>query len=358
MSLLKRLVPLILTLTVLLGAWPLEAAAVPERSFLANNQHPSPQSSIQSALAKESASSSGSAAPPLPSELLRPTVPYPPQDSQGYLTGETEFVFEDDASGQWVYLSQSLQVYIMRHSLPELPLEWFETEILCRGGERFTSVETNPLRHGTRFAHPFTIAAEHQFVLGFTDDFFGHRINRKETVGLVIREGELISRKTNRKRTHYTPNLDVLAQFPDGSLKAYESTEITAEELLALGVVNTYCFGPIVLKGSQIEPMLYEYFYARKQPRQALGMIAPGHYLLLSVQGRTSASKGSGLLWMAERMQALGVTEALNLDGGNTFALVFRGRMLNKLATYHNKKYVRTVSSLIGIGHTDYRVEE
>ncbi len=34
-------------------------------------------------------------------------------------------------------------------------------------------------------------------------------------------------------------------------------------------------------------------------------------------------------------------------------ALVFRGRMLNKLATYKNKNFVRTVTSLIGIGETD-----
>ena len=52
-------------------------------------------------------------------------------------------------------------------------------------------------------------------------------------------------------------------------------------------------------------------------------------------------------------MQAHGVTQALNLDGGNTMALVFRGRMLNKLATYKRKKFVRTVTSLIGIGHTE-----
>ena len=48
-----------------------------------------------------------------------------------------------------------------------------------------------------------------------------------------------------------------------------------------------------------------------------------------------------------------GVQQALNLDGGNTMALVFRGRMLNKLATWKNKKFVRTVTSIIGIGHTE-----
>ena len=39
-------------------------------------------------------------------------------------------------------------------------------------------------------------------------------------------------------------------------------------------------------------------------------------------------------------------------------ALIFRGRMLNKLATYKNKKFVRTVTSVIGIGHTEQQSDE
>ena len=34
-------------------------------------------------------------------------------------------------------------------------------------------------------------------------------------------------------------------------------------------------------------------------------------------------------------------------------ALMFRGRMLNKEAVYQNRKFVRSVTSLIGIGKTD-----
>ena len=63
-------------------------------------------------------------------------------------------------------------------------------------------------------------------------------------------------------------------------------------------------------------------------------------------------SRGTMLQRVAEMMKERGVQEALNLDGGNTMALVFRGRMLNKLATYKKKRFVRTVTSLIGIGRT------
>ena len=56
-------------------------------------------------------------------------------------------------------------------------------------------------------------------------------------------------------------------------------------------------------------------------------------------------------------MKERGVTQALNLDGGNTMALIFRGRMLNKLATYKRRNFVRTVTSLIGIGYTEQQAE-
>ena len=74
----------------------------------------------------------------------------------------------------------------------------------------------------------------------------------------------------------------------------------------------------------------------------------------MTVEGRHSASKGTGLAWLAMRMQELGVQEAVNLDGGNTTALVFRGELLNKIGTYDGKtitlRGVRSVSSIMGIG--------
>ncbi len=291
---------------------------------------------------------------PAPTPRPTPVVAYPERDAEGYLAGEGEFVYENDEEGMWVYLTQNLQISIVRKTDSEIPLEWFETDIRLRGGERLMTVENNPERPGTRFKHPHVIAADNRFVLGFTDDFYGHRINRGEKVGIVIRDGSIISDKTYRKQLHNLPNLDMLAQFEDGSLKAYGCAEITAEELLNLGAVNVFCFGPVLIKDGEINPLVLEKWYETKSPRQALGMIEPGHYLLLSVQGRMKSSEGTGLIRMAQMMKERGVEEALNLDGGNTMALVFRGRMINKLATWQNKKFVRTVSSLIGVGLGDY----
>lgn len=288
---------------------------------------------------------------PMPTPRPMPQVDTPERDAEGYLAGDGEFFYENDEDACWMYLTDSLQILITRQADESIPLEWFETEIFMREGERFLSVETNPERPGTRFKYPFDIAVDNQFVLGFTDDFYGHRIYRDEKVGIVIRNGEVISDKTYNKQLHNLPNLDMLAQFPDGTLKAYGAADITAEELLELGVTDVFCFGPVLISEGQISPLLK--WYETKSPRQALGMIEPGHFLLVSILGRMDSSIGCGLPWVANLMWQRGVVEALNLDGGNTMALIFNGRMLNKLATWKNEKFVRTVTSLIGVGQSE-----
>ena len=281
---------------------------------------------------------------------------WPERDAEGFLEGDGEFFYENDEAGQWAYLNRNLQIFIRRGKETSIPLEWFETEILTRNGESFRTAITDPEHPGKKFRYPYDISRDEGFVLGFSDDFYATRMEDKETVGIIIREGRIISDKTNSKTGHHLPNLDMMAQYPDGRLEVYECTEFTAQELLDKGAVNVFSFGPILLRDGEINPLLYPY-YRSIEPRHALGMIEPNHYLILSVQGRNKDSKGTMLQRVAEMMKERGVIQALNLDGGNTMALIFRGRMLNKLATFKKRNFVRTVTSLIGIGHTENQSE-
>ena len=294
-------------------------------------------------------------ATPAPSATPEPVLSYPPRDEDGYLLEDREYVYENEGAGMWQYLSHDLQVFVRFCTDPSVPLEWFEAEIFCRNGVNLECVETNNSRPGTRFSRPLDISREHRFVLGFTDDFYGYRINKNYIAGCIVRNGEIKSRRTNHKRHNAVPNMDIMAQFPDGTLKTYACNEITAQELLEAGAINSFAFGPILVRDGEIEPMVYE-GGINKYPRQALGMVEPGHYVVLSVKGRIASSEGVGMLWLAERMQALGVEEALNLDGGNTSALVFCGKLLTRLGA-EKKKSVRSVTSLIGIGHTEMELE-
>ncbi len=291
--------------------------------------------------------------PPLATDVPTPVPDWPERDAEGFLAGEGEYFYENDEEGLWLYLSARLRIVIRHRRDATIPLEWFETDIWTRDGESLRTVATDPAHPGKKYQYPYVIARSEGFVLGFSDDFYATRMAEKQTVGIIIREGQVFSSATHRKRGHHLPNLDMMAQYPDGRLAVYTCNERTAEELLAEGAVNVFSFGPILIRDGVIDELLYGSAYKSIEPRQALGMITPHHYFLLSVQGRTADSRGTTLQRMAEMMKAHGVTDALNLDGGNTMALVFRGRMLNKLATYQNRKFVRTVTSLIGIGYTE-----
>lgn len=62
-----------------------------------------------------------------------------------------------------------------------------------------------------------------------------------------------------------------------------------------MGAVNVFSFGPWLVRDGTCNPLLYGSYYRNLEPRHALGMIEPGHYLLLSVQGRIKESKGTSL---------------------------------------------------------------
>ena len=290
--------------------------------------------------------------PPVAAPGPTPKPDWPVRDAEGFLNGEGEYFYENDEEGLWIFLNASLQIVITRREDPDIPLVWFETEIIARPGENFRAAVSDPDHVWRGYRYPYEYAKEEGFVLAFSDDFFADRYTAERTVGIIIRNGRILSDKTHRQRGHQLPNLDMMAQYPDGSLKVYQCNEHTAQELLDMGAENVYSFGPILIRDGQIEEMLYDTYYRSLEPRQALGMIGPGHYLLMSFQGRRKDSVGTPLQRIAEMMKARGVTQALNLDGGNTMALIFRGRMLNKLATYKNKEFIRQVTSIIGIGHT------
>ena len=289
---------------------------------------------------------------PLVTQEPVPGPEMPERDAEGFLAEDGEFIYEDDDGGLWIYLSGTLQVEIRRQQDQRIPLIWFETDIRTRGEERFRTVMTDPEHPGKKYRYPYDIAKDEGFVLGFTDDFYAERMSKKQVVGIIIREGQILHTKTYSRRYSYLPNLDMMIQYGDGQLEVCECTEYTAEELLDKGALNVFSFGPILIRDGQINEQMYGSHYRDLEPRHALGMIEPGHYLLLSFQGRRNDSKGTMLQRVAEMMQERGVTQALNLDGGNTMALMFRGRMLNKEAVYQNRKFVRSVTSLIGIGTT------
>jgi len=86
-------------------------------------------------------------------------------------------------------------------------------------------------------------------------------------------------------------------------------------------------------------------------PRTAIGMIAPLHYVFVVSDGRTNQSAGLSLYQLAEFMQSLGVQVAYNLDGGGSSTMVFQGKVINNPTTNGRTIAERKVSDIVYIGY-------
>ena len=271
--------------------------------------------------------------------------PEPPErNEEGFLTDSSlEYVYRDSTGGLWLYFSSTLQVEIHRYTDPSVPLVWYETEVKAVPGENLKTVSIGNIEKG-RLLRPQTLARQEGAVLAFSDDYFFYRVRNHLRTGVIIRSGEILCNGRNGSRNF--PGLETLACFPDGSMQCFKGGEHTGEEYLAMGALDVFSFGPILVSGGEAgEKALREDYYHYREPRCALGMIEPGHYLILTVNGRSDASKGCYFSFLVERMLSWHVQEALNLDGGGTTALCFMGEQINA-----DGASARSVASLITFG--------
>ena len=265
---------------------------------------------------------------------------------------ETIYWSKNEETGEWTYIDQQIFINIKKFEdvvERERTLIWYETEVKMAPELKFQTQHANPEQIGRRFVMAEDLAKETNSVLAISDDFYGFRVYQKRLPGVIIQDGVILDDETLSKPDYTLPNYDVMARFPDGSLKTYTAGSINAEQLKEQGATDTWCFGPLLITEGEVGEQILEEGFEYANPRQALGMIKPNHYLIVTVEGRHNDSDGVGLIWLAEHMQKLGCTEALNLDGGNSIKLVFMGDLINSNIT-RNKKNERSVTSLITLG--------
>ncbi len=284
-------------------------------------------------------------------------IPYPEtRQEDGYLPeGEAEFIFEDDENGVWAYLSQSLQVEILKYTMPEIPHTWFEATVIFQPeSEVFTQhTYVNAAFRGQQI-YPETLAQTSRLVFAVNGDYYPNRADHKWPVGNIIRQRQVLY-NYEAKRSLKFPNLDTLAIRDDGSLSVHAGEEISADELLAQGDVHdALSFGPYLVRNGQIR--IYNGQSADvAEPRCAYGMISPGHLFFVMVEGKMPKKGEQGFdLWqLAELMYARGCTEAMNMDGGSTAVMLFMGRKLNRTGKATTLGSPRNQHELFGIGCSD-----
>ena len=188
-----------------------------------------------------------------------------------------------------------------------------------------------------------SMASNNNAILAVNGDYYG-----ADRSGFVIKNG-VIYRNTVRSDSNYPD----LAVYKDGSFKIIYETDVTAEQLLADGVVNLFAFGPSLIENGNITvDQNTEVRQAMtKNPRTAIGIVDSNHYILVVSDGRTSESEGLSLYELAEVMKEYGATTAYNLDGGGSSTMYFNGNIINNPTTNGHNISEREVSDIVYIGY-------
>lgn len=169
---------------------------------------------------------------------------------------------------------------------------------------------------------------------------------RARDTGLVIRNGEVL-------RTKLDPRRDVGVLYKDGTFKTYLAREVPLEDILASDPWQSWCFGPSLLDENGHAKSRFNTDVGKMNPRAVFGYYEPGHYCFVLVDGRQEKySMGMNMSELSSLMESLGCTSAINLDGGLTAQLSWRGKLIN-----HPLRY-RELHDIIYIGESNSASEK
>lgn len=298
-------------------------------------------------------------ATPAPTEVPAYMAHMPALNAKGFLD-EGEYLYSSEDEGLWIYVSQTSKVIIQRKYDATQPLTWFEADLYgdLDAGEMLRTVQNDPEKMGKVRVDATETAKKHSVVFAMNTDYYTYRVavNNNRHTGIVIRDGRILydDPYTEKQVTNSMfPNLDMLAFMPDGSLKVYHSWEKTAQEFIDEGVQTVYSFGPYLLLDGKVSERAYAN-NENKNPRCAIGMVEPGHYVAIMCEGRLKRSAGVTISYLAKMMRAKGCQVAFNMDGGQTAVMVFMGKQLNQIGAYDGgKTNSRPTSEVLGFGTSE-----
>lgn len=229
-----------------------------------------------------------------------------------------QFVTGEPVRTENSYKSENVSVTLTKYSVPEQELTYYVQDVYVANIECIRNVFAEDT-FGKGITESVLAMDNRVGAIGaINGDYYGHG-----SVGVVIRNGVLY-------RDSWAADLEVMVLFRDGTMKNYASEkEFDAEAVMAAGAWQGWCFGPSLLDENG---ELYEsYERTNHDPRTVFGMIEPGHYLLITIDGRQgSYSEGTTYRETAELCRALGCKVAYNLDGGKTSQMTFGGQIANQ----------------------------
>ena len=287
---------------------------------------------------------------PEPVETPEPTAePEAQADTQGAASASDEFyrkesdpaevVVVDEEKGHWEYRTDTLSIIINRMTAEytnyggdTYPLVYFVAHIRMRDVNSFRTVQSADNHNGAGALKPWIIARRNKAVLMITGDNLTESDTQYKSI--LIRDGKVFLDSAK---------CDIMAMYPDMTLRLFSPKEINASQLLMDGVRDAFSFGPTLIRGGVVttEDIDHTARIANEtNPRTGLGMVEPGHFVAIVVDGRQKEySYGMRLTAFGELFVKEGCVEAYNLDGGVSACMLFMGEQLN----HHGNNRVGTI---------------
>lgn len=183
------------------------------------------------------------------------------------------------------------------------------------------------------------IAGSNQAIFAVNGDFYGFR-----DYGYVLRNGVLYR--------DVAGNAEDLVIKDNGDFSIIDESETSIDSLNLSEVQQILSFGPALVKdGKIVVDSTSEVSQSMSSnPRTAVGIISPQHYIFIVSDGRTEESAGLSLLELAGLFADRGCTTAYNLDGGGSATMYFNGKVVN-IPTDGRSFGEREVSDIVYIGY-------
>lgn len=183
------------------------------------------------------------------------------------------------------------------------------------------------------------IAESVDAIFAVNGDYYGFR-----NEGFVLRNG-VIYRESSYGN-------EALAILSDGSFLMANENSVALSALWDAGAWQVFSFGPALTRDAALA--VSEETRVRRErennPRTAIGMIEPLHYIFVVCDGRTKKSKGLTIYQLAAFMLEKGCVAAYNLDGGGSSTMWFNGKVLN-VPVDSGVNSERSVSDIVYIGY-------
>lgn len=259
-------------------------------------------------------------------EEATPTPELDPWDQYFRNAADPEEVVVIDLKNEhWEYRTDKLSIIIDRIHTTRAdgkPICYCVADIHMRGEDAFRAgVRNDNPKSQPGLEHAWHMARRYRAVLGIAGDNLIH--SEVELKGILIRNGKIYS--ANQAQ-------DTLAFIPqDLTMRVYKPNTISAQELLDQGIVNTFSFGPTLLNDGVRDLKSKRGNLGRENPRGGIGMVEPGHFIAITVDGRQKDySYGITITEFAQLFYSYGCQIAYNLDGGSTTVMIFMGECLNQ----------------------------